>query len=404
MSQPLVDLGSFRDPGGHVFLRGDKVFRTVKPIAVDDFDRVEATGVIDELVSRGWCLPAAKVDHDHLGLTKDRLGSTMDRPTYVLEHPKIELISYPYEWPFRALKAAALLHLDIQLLALGYDVALSDASAYNIQFRGSRPVFIDRLSFVPYKDGDIWIGHRQFCEQFLNPLLLRSVLGVPHNAWYRGAQEGIATDDLNRLIPLGRKFSWQIFAHVVLQSKFQASARGTSSKTTAQEARRSRYVWPIQVVVGAFADESSRAITSSEVSRLRLRRIRENSGSPARPGNVDTASGREILANHHVRNRSSGTGRRFRYSEIPFRPPACVCFMSISVNCPNPDCGKTYTISDAQVGKRGTCKSCGTKFTFVPQTIGAESPNTDTQGPAAESSRSASTAPQKLVLFARQGR
>ena len=231
MNQAVVDPGSFRDPGGHVFHSGDKVYRTVNRCAADDFERVEASGVMDELVSRGWCLPATKVDPGDL-------GQTMDRPSYVLEHPKIPFISYPYEWPFRALKAAALLHLDIQLLALGHDVALSDASAYNIQFRGARPIFIDRLSFVPYRDGDIWIGHRQFCEQFLNPLLLRAVLGVAHNAWYRGAQEGITTEDLNRLIPWGRKLSWQIFAHVVLQSKFQASARGSSSNTTAREARK----------------------------------------------------------------------------------------------------------------------------------------------------------------------
>ncbi|MEM7222612.1 MAG: class I SAM-dependent methyltransferase [Pseudomonadota bacterium] len=231
MNQAVLDPGSFRDPGGHVFHHGNRVYRTVNPAVAEDFDKVEASGLIEELVARGWCLAATKVD-------RDLLGSTSDQPTYLLEHPKIELISYPYEWPFRALKAAALLHLDIQLLALQYDVALSDASAYNIQFQGAKPVFIDRLSFVPYRDGDIWAGHRQFCEQFLNPLLLRSVLGVPHNAWYRGAQEGITTQDLNRMIPLRRKLSWQVFAHVLLQAKFQASAQQADSKSSAPEARK----------------------------------------------------------------------------------------------------------------------------------------------------------------------
>ena len=68
---------------------------------------------------------------------------------------------------------------------------MTDASAYNVQFIGPDPVFIDHLSFRKYVDGEFWAGHRQFCEQFINPLLLQSVLGVPHNAWYRGALEGV---------------------------------------------------------------------------------------------------------------------------------------------------------------------------------------------------------------------
>ena len=33
----------------------------------------------------------------------------------------------------------------------------------------------------------------------LNPLLLRSLLGVPHNAWYRGALEGITQSAVHRI-------------------------------------------------------------------------------------------------------------------------------------------------------------------------------------------------------------
>src|SRR3546814_6517392 len=47
--------------------------------------------------------------------------------------------------------------------------------SYNIQFDGPRPVFIDVLSFRRYREGEFWTGHRQFCEQFLNPLLMRAL-------------------------------------------------------------------------------------------------------------------------------------------------------------------------------------------------------------------------------------
>ena len=57
---------------------------------------------------------------------------------HLIEHTPIRYVSHPYEWAFGALKAAALLHLDLQLDALGHGVQFSDASAYNDQFDGPR--------------------------------------------------------------------------------------------------------------------------------------------------------------------------------------------------------------------------------------------------------------------------
>lgn len=131
-------------------------------------------------------------------------------------------ISWPYEWPFSALKSAAKLHLDIQVDALASDVVLSDASAYNVQFDGHRPVFIDSLSFRRYREGEYWTGHRQFCEQFLNPLVLQAKTGIPFQPWFRGTLEGISSSVLNDILPWYRKLSWNTMSQVWLQAKFQA--------------------------------------------------------------------------------------------------------------------------------------------------------------------------------------
>jgi ribosomal protein L11 methylase PrmA len=141
-----------------------------------------------------------------------------------VEHPRIPFISYPYEWSFPALKAAALLHLNLHLEALQHNVNLCDASAYNVQFVGARPVFIDLLSMRRYRDGEFWLGHRQFCEQFLNPLLLRAYFGIPHNAWYRGNLEGITTTDLSRMLSLRQKLSWNAISQIVLPARMQKTA------------------------------------------------------------------------------------------------------------------------------------------------------------------------------------
>jgi ribosomal protein L11 methylase PrmA len=213
-----ADSGSFRDRSGRVFRHETGIFRTVMERAAADYEFVRDSGLIDKLSAEGIVLSATEID-------RSRLGAAGATARYLVEHPLLRFISYPYEWPFPALKAAALLHLEVQLAALDAGVSLSDASAYNVQFVGTRPVFIDHLSFRRYREGEIWSGYRQFCEQFLNPLLLRAILGIPHNAWYRGTQEGIPTSEINRLIPLRRKLSWNMLSSVVLQATLEKTSR-----------------------------------------------------------------------------------------------------------------------------------------------------------------------------------
>ena len=92
----------------------------------------------------------------------------------MLRPEPVHFISYPYEWSFGQLQDAALLTLELQERALGRGLTLRDASAYNVQFEGGRPVFIDTLSFEPRKEGAPWMAYRQFCEHFLVPLALMS--------------------------------------------------------------------------------------------------------------------------------------------------------------------------------------------------------------------------------------
>jgi len=88
--------------------------------------------LFDTLVERGHLVGLKEVD---VGI----LGPQASGARYVLEHPKLPFISHPYEWSFSALKAAALLQLDIYLAALEHAVTLTDATAYNIQFQGPNP-------------------------------------------------------------------------------------------------------------------------------------------------------------------------------------------------------------------------------------------------------------------------
>ena len=224
--------GSFRDPGGQVYVGDTRVIRTVNASAAQDFAAARESGLHRDLIGREWLI-------DYEFVPPDDINTGGAPPAYVLEHPRLPLVSYPYEWTFSALQAAALLHLDVHLAALERNFTLSDATAYNVQFLGTKPLFIDLLSFVRYHDGDLWVGHRQFCEQFLNPLLLDAYLGVSHQQWFRGALEGIAVDDLNALLPWWRRMAPQTFMHVYMQSALQRRA-GSAELPRKQASDRGR--------------------------------------------------------------------------------------------------------------------------------------------------------------------
>jgi ribosomal protein L11 methylase PrmA len=217
---------SFRDPGGHVYVLNNRIVRTVLESRAEDFNYVLSTGILDTLAQARMVLPFEQM--------RGEIPASADFGDVKawLEVPRLPFVSFPYEWVFSGLKAAALLHLDVHLAALDAGVTLSDASAYNIQFSGARPIFIDHLSFRRYRDGEFWLGHRQFCEQFLIPLLLHSRFGVPHNSWYRGTLEGIPLDDFARMLRLRDLFNWDILTHIVVQSWFQ---RATSGNTVPSE-------------------------------------------------------------------------------------------------------------------------------------------------------------------------
>ena len=100
-------------------------------------------------------------------------------------------------------------------------MCLIDASAYNIQFINSKPIFIDVLSLSEYKDGSYWVGHKQFCENYLNPLILSSKKEIDFNNWFRGNLEGIPTSDLNKILTLKDKFNFSLFFHVYLMARYE---------------------------------------------------------------------------------------------------------------------------------------------------------------------------------------
>jgi ribosomal protein L11 methylase PrmA len=232
MMNAIADPGSFRDPAGRVFAIDGRIFRTVMPVSAPAYESARGSGILARLADREMIVGFEETD-------RKPLGTLADASTYVLEHPRIPFISYPYEWSFSLHKRAALHHLDVHLEALESGFTLSDATAYNIQFVGTRPVFIDHLSFRPYREGELWIGHRQFCMQFLNPLIVWALLGIQPNYWFRGSLEGVAPEDLAPLLSWRHNLSWTVMTHVTAQAALQRRSIKNGATVQPRERRLS---------------------------------------------------------------------------------------------------------------------------------------------------------------------
>lgn len=238
------DPGSFRDPSGYVFSDGVRVFRSLSPAAQQEYDAALACGLLDAATERGLLIGSREVAL--AGFPMNVRGARGETPTRLLEHPRVPVISYPYEWTFSQLKDAALRHLELQLLALQQDFELSDATAYNMQFDAGDAVHIDVLSLRRYRPGRPWEGYNQFCRQFLFPLLIESSLGIPFQRIYRGNLAGVNISDLKALVPSWKRFtSLNMILHVQLQS---AALRSASSNNLSNvsvkipEIPKNRYV------------------------------------------------------------------------------------------------------------------------------------------------------------------
>ncbi len=153
-----------------------------------------------------------------------------------LQHDRLPLITWPYEWSFSMLRDAALLQLELMSRSLEEDCILKDASAYNFQFRGTQPVLIDTPSIVRHKPGTPWDGYRQFCQMFLYPLMLQAWKGIHFQPWLRASLEGIAPEQFARMLSWFDLFRSGAMTHVWLHARLQAMAETPASTASSLRA------------------------------------------------------------------------------------------------------------------------------------------------------------------------
>ena len=208
-----MDLESFKDPDGFVFNFDEKIYRCISQNSSSNYLNIFKKNFFIHLINEKKVISFKEVENNFF----DKLQN-IKKEDKILNLERINFFSNPFEWPFDQLKDAAIFHLDLEIFLLQNNHCLKDASAKNIIFHNNKPVFIDLLSFKEYNEGDYWIGQIQFYKEFLNPLLLKSKLGIDYNNWYESNFYGIYSEDLNKILKYYQKIFPSIFFHVVLPS------------------------------------------------------------------------------------------------------------------------------------------------------------------------------------------
>lgn len=245
------ETGSYRDREGRVIYgESGEILRALSERALAEWEAVQSAKFFQQGMDSGKIVRTARMESPQSASRPANSGQgafvppenqarqpapvglapvapAVDGSTWAafLKHDTIPFVSYPYEWTFGMLKDAALLHLDLLAAALDEDFTLKDGTAYNVQWVGSQPVFIDVLSFEKLTLGQPWAGYRQFCQTFLYPLFLQAYKNVPFQPWLRGCLDGITPEQCSNLMSLRDMVRPGVLKHVRLHSWLEGSVR-----------------------------------------------------------------------------------------------------------------------------------------------------------------------------------
>lgn len=220
-----VSRASFRDPAGYVYQENGVIKRAVTLHGSADYEKFVSSGLYKRLVDESLLVAHEEAPPSDSG-RKDIHK--------VLIPERIRFISYPYEWSFGQLRDAALVTLRVQKIALEFGMSLKDASGFNVQFRGSQPIFIDTLSFEE-NDGGPWPAYSQFCRHFLAVLLLMARVNPYLGRFLTSSIDGIPLDLASSLLPRSSYLNFGTLVHIHLHNRSQrkyASANSASAAAT----------------------------------------------------------------------------------------------------------------------------------------------------------------------------
>ncbi len=215
---------TFRDPAGRLRLTKTDAIRRVLPSAVDETAAFLDSPLRTSLEQSGDLVRTEMLDAE----IRENPGELW------LRHPRIDPISYPWEWTTGQWLAAAELTLRIAQKAVDAGWQLKDATPLNIVFAGPQPVLVDVLSFErrdPHSS--MWLAYGQFVRTFLLPLLAQKLLQWPLQASIF-SRDGYEPRTLYDALGFWQRLRPGIFDVVTLATLLENSKAGSQTKSAPQ--------------------------------------------------------------------------------------------------------------------------------------------------------------------------
>jgi 2-polyprenyl-3-methyl-5-hydroxy-6-metoxy-1,4-benzoquinol methylase len=270
-------IASFRDPAGRVVAVDGRILRIVHQGAgAQDLEAFLASPAARDFLATGRVVATRLLD--------ERERTSLDPDSaFALEHERLLFPSYAYEWPPEMLLEAGRLTLDLAEGLLDAGLGLKDATPYNVLFRGTRPTFIDVLSFERRDPLDsTWLPYAQFVRTFVLPLLVSRHFHITLRQVFETARDGVEPQAVYRLCGPLQRLLPPFFTLVTLPTWLAAKNRGAESEAAtyrprlARSADQARFVLRYQLrrlrrVLEAAAPPSRRASPWSEYASAEAR-------------------------------------------------------------------------------------------------------------------------------------
>jgi 2-polyprenyl-3-methyl-5-hydroxy-6-metoxy-1,4-benzoquinol methylase len=275
---------TFRDPAGHLCLTPTHALRRIAPAAVEETLAFLASPLRASLEQKG----------DLIGSEIFNGSNASSEPggELWLRHPRIDPISYPWEWTTAQWLAAAELTLGIAEKAADAGWTLKDATPLNIVFRGPRPVFVDVLSFESRTSASsIWLAYGQFVRTFLLPLIAEKYLDWPLHATLF-SRDGYEPRALYRSLRFWQRFHPDLLDVVTLATLLEpksGSGRGANQPRTERDPQLATHI-----LHKRFARLRKQVRRAANLSRESEWRSYEQNASHYSA--VDTADKRQFVA------------------------------------------------------------------------------------------------------------
>jgi hypothetical protein len=148
------------DDVGEVFEWNGNIYRGIFSGKADDVLDMFESGLIEELVEEEL-FPKSKITDLNIGDYE-----------MIVQHDRVDPITYPHEWTFSMLKDAALAVVRVAKIARKYGFNMKDCHSYNILFDKNKPKYIDLGSFYRDNDYTVWKAYMEFLASYYYPLTI----------------------------------------------------------------------------------------------------------------------------------------------------------------------------------------------------------------------------------------